>query len=107
MKRYHCFRHFFSAIALSPVCGMLFFIVSCSDQPAPGPMSPVNSNKGLVSEPNRNSTGEVRPVNRQNAVKSLAKLTTYDRKAVLHLQDLYDEVKYIETSKPGTTWRPK
>jgi len=66
-------------------------------------MSPVNSNKPLVSEPNRNSTGEVRPLNRQNAAKSLAKLTTYDRKAVLHLQDLYDEVKYIETSNPGTT----
>ena len=104
MKLYHCFRHFCSAIALS---GMLFFAVSCSDQPAPGPMSPENSNKGLVSEQNRNSTGEVRPLNRQNAVKSLAKLTTYDVKAVLHLQDLYDEVKYIETSKPGTTLASK
>lgn len=40
MKRHNLFRHCFSAIALS---GVLFFAVSCSDQPAPGPMSPANS----------------------------------------------------------------
>jgi hypothetical protein len=99
MKRCNLFHHIFSALALS---GVLFFAVSCSDQPAPGPMSPVNSNQPLVSEPNRNATGEVRPLNRVNATKSLAKMTTYDVKAGLHMQDLVDELQYIVTNKPGT-----
>jgi hypothetical protein len=99
MNRYSCIRSFFSALALS---GVLFFAVGCSEGPAPGPMSPVHSNKGLVSGQNQNSTGEVRPLHRQTAVKSLAKTTTYDVKAMLHLQDLVDELQYIVKSKPGT-----
>ncbi|NUO82919.1 hypothetical protein HUU05_22845 [candidate division KSB1 bacterium] len=76
--------------------------VSCSEEPTPGPMSPVNSNKSLVAEQSPNSTGEVRPLNRQTAVQSLAKTTTYDVKAVLHMQDLIDELQYIVTNKPGS-----
>jgi hypothetical protein len=57
MKRSNLFRHLFSAIALS---GILFFAVSCSDQPAPGPMSPVNSGTKAVS-PNK-----IRPVPRKS-----------------------------------------
>jgi len=99
MKRSNWRRQILFALSLS---AFALLVVSCSDQPAPGPMSPVNSNQPLVSEQNRNSTGEIRPLNRQNAVQSLAKLTTYDVKALLHLQDLYDELQYIVTNKPGT-----
>lgn len=104
MKRYNLFRHFFFAIALSSV---LFFAVGCSDQPAPGPMSPVNSKKPLVAGQNQNSTGAVQPVPRRAAGNSLAKIVSYEVKANLHLQDLYDEMKYLATSNPGTTLASK
>ena len=40
MKRDNWFRPFFYAIAF---CCVLFFVVGCSNEPTPGPMSPINS----------------------------------------------------------------
>ena len=57
MKRYHWFRPFFSIIALSIV---LFLGVGCNDQPAPGPMSPINS----AAKPS--SLNKIRPVPRKS-----------------------------------------
>lgn len=57
MKRHHWFRPFFSIIALSIV---LFLGVGCNDQPAPGPMSPINS----AAKPS--SLNKIRPVPRQS-----------------------------------------
>lgn len=68
MKDSRWFRSFFSAVALS---SLLFFVVGCSDQPAPGPMSPINP----ATKPSQLS--KVRPLPRKSdeiaPVKSLAK----------------------------------
>lgn len=68
MKRYHRFSTFFSIIALSIV---LFLGVGCNEQPAPGPMSPINSTA------NPSQSNKIRPVPRKSddasARQSLAK----------------------------------
>jgi hypothetical protein len=101
MKQSNWFRRILSTMGLSAVA---LLAASCSEQPAPGPMSPVNSSKGLAFEQNRNSTGAVRPLRRLDHAdgNSLAKTTSYDVKAGLHMQDLVDELQYIVTNKPGT-----
>jgi len=57
MKRYHYFRHFFSAIAL---CSVLFFVVGCSNEPTSGPISPINP----AAKPSQ--LNKIRPVPRKS-----------------------------------------
>jgi hypothetical protein len=68
MKRHNLFRHFLSVLALGSA---LFFAVGCSNEPAPGPMSPIQS----AAKPSQRNN--IRPVPRQSdepaPVKSLAK----------------------------------
>lgn len=98
-------RRMYQIISACAVVSLLLLTIGCSNEPAPGPMSPLNpEDKRALAEPKENGTaaGEIRPVARQNPARALAKVTTYDVKAMLHLQDLVDELQYIVTNKPGT-----
>jgi len=102
MKRQNWMNKILSA---SVLIGLMLLAIGCGQEPLPGPMSPVNPNgTRALAEPKENGTvtGEIRPVARQNPARALAKIATYDVKAVLHLQDLVDELQYIVTNKPCT-----
>lgn len=76
----------------------LAFLWSCSEGPAPGPMSPLNS--GGKSRSAVNNSG-VRPIKRQ-APQALAK-SGYDRdKVVEALYTVRDEAQVIVNYNPGT-----
>lgn len=97
MKRYNPFRQFFSIIAL---CSVLFFVIGCNDQPAPGPMSPIKSvdNTGSSKHTSGQSTPEiVRPVGRLNngSNNTLAKSGYNEPKVLQQLRDVRDELEAI------------
>lgn len=99
-------------------CAATFFAISalllasCSDQPAPGPISPVNPADKLASaKPASNSTvsGAVRPVKRleSSAQPALAKSGYNIAKVQQELQTVCDELQAIVDNKPGKTVEDK
>jgi hypothetical protein len=102
MPRFNWFR-FFSAFALSSI---LFFLISCSEGPAPGPISPINPGvKRLAPKPTseQSATNTVRPVRRleNGARRALAKSGYNIDKVEQELQAVYDELKAIVDNNPG------
>jgi len=98
MKRQNLFCRLFFSTCLSAV---MLFMISCSEWQDPSPISPnQQTRKPSLTEP-KNNQGEVTPVLRKSRKNSLAKGTFHD-KAVVHLQDLIDELQYIVDLNPGT-----
>ncbi len=82
----------------------LFLVWSCSEGPAPGPMSPsANAGKRNLSAPSGASTSTVRPVKRlaKGASRSLAKAGYNVDKVERELQAVCDELEAIVNNRPG------
>lgn len=101
MKRSNWFRQIAPAIFL---IGSLFF-VSCSQEPAPGPISPINPADKLASAkstPNPSTSGTVRPVTRLTVSdQSLAKSGYNIAKVQQELEAVCDELQAIVDNNPG------
>jgi hypothetical protein len=100
MLRYNWFRHLFSAIALSST---LLFVASCSEGPAPGPISPINLDSRRLAPKqtsDQSSSNTVRPVQRLVS-RSLAKSGYNIAKVQQELQAVCDELAAIVDNRPG------
>lgn len=84
-----------------------WLLVSCSEEPASGPISPINPADKLNSTkqtPNPSTTGTVRPVNRleSSSPKALAKSGYNETKVLRQLEEVRDELKAIVDNNPGS-----
>jgi hypothetical protein len=91
---------------------MLLFVVSCSEGPTPGPISPINpANKKSWSKEasNQSTSNTVRPVKRleNRALRTLAKSGYNVDKVEQELQAVTDELEAIVDNKPGWTVEDK
>ena len=100
MKRSNWFRQIAPTIFL---IGSLLFVWSCSEEPAPGPISPINPADKLTSSKQTPNQSTVRPVNRlESGYNALAK-SGYNTARVLQLlEEVRDELKAIADNNPGT-----
>jgi hypothetical protein len=103
MKCSNWFRQIAPTISL---IGSLL-LVSCSEEPAPGPISPIKPADKLTSSkqtPNQSTSGAVRPVNRLESSdrNALAKSGYSEPKVLQQLQEVRDELKAIADNNPCT-----
>jgi len=105
MKRSNWFRQIAPTISL---IGSLF-LVSCSQEPAPGPISPINPADKLTASKQTPNQSTVRPVNRleSSGHNSLAKSGYNTVKVQQELQAVCDELEAIVDNRPGRTVEDK
>ncbi len=100
MKCSNWFRQIAPTIFL---IGSLLF-VSCSQEPAPGPISPINPADKLTSSKKTPNQSTVRPLNRleSSGHNALAKSGYNTAKVLQQLEEVRDELKAIADNNPGT-----